>query len=386
MEMINLMNKKAQARTFAIVAIIALIVVTLSWVLIINNKTTGRSILANEPIKIGIIGHFSGEYADYGIPMKKAVELAIEEINEAGGIDGRKLVLVVEDDGTDSAKAASGMNKLVNVNNVDYIFSAQGSGATSVITPIANTKKRILMITLGSAPDLTTDKDYVFRSIPSDIYQASEMVDYLNRDLNPNTIAGLYRNDPYGVGIKNIVEKGVSADVVASELYDPTSSDFRTQLTKIKHENPDVLVIAGAKDNYPILLKQIKELGISSTILTSETFYDEEVLEKTGKENVEGIYTLFPEDPIDYVNFEQKYNQMYGEDPSPYSIYAYDGAISIIKSLEGSDNVNQARINLLDLSFNGASGKVGFDIEGDRTGAKYAVYKVRDGEFVKISF
>lgn len=382
--MINLINKKAQARTFAIVAIIALIVVTLSWVLIINNKSTGRSILDNEPIKIGIIGHFSGEYASYGIPMKNAVELAIEETNEEGGVDKRKLVLVIEDDGTDSTKAASGMNKLVNVNNVDYIFSAQGSGATSVITPIANANNRILMITLGSAPDLTTGKDYVFRSVPSDIYQASKIVNYLNGNLKPKTVTGLYRNDPYGIGIKSIVEKGVSANVVASELYDPSSSDFRTHLTKIKQANPDVLVIAGAKNNYPTLLKQIKELDISATILTSETFYDEEVLEKTGKDNVEGIYTLFPEDPIDYVNFKQKYNQIYGEDPSPYSIYAYDGAISIIKSLKNSDNVDEVRVNLLGLSFNGASGKVGFDSEGDRTGAQYAIYKVRGGEFIKI--
>lgn len=383
--MINKINKKAQAKTFAIVAIMALIVITLSLILIINNKTTGRVVSGNEPIKIGIIGHFSGEYASYGIPMKNAVELAIEEINEVGGINGRKLVLVVEDDGTDSTKAASGMNKLVNVDNVDYIFSAQGSGATSVIAPIANTKKRILMITLGSAPDLTSDKDYVFRSVPSDIYQASEMVDYLNGNLKSKTIAGLYANDPYGIGIKIIVEKEVSSEVIASELYDPTSLDFRTQLTKIKHANPDVLVIVARENVYPVLLKQIKELGISAIIFASTELYNQEVLEKTGRENIEGVYTLFPKDPIDYVNFKQKYTQEFGEEPSAFSMYAYDGAISIIKSLKDSDNVNQARVNLLDLSFNGASGKVGFDSEGDRTGAKYAVYKVVDGNFIKVS-
>jgi branched-chain amino acid transport system substrate-binding protein len=242
------------------------------------------------------------------------------------------------------------------------------------------------MITLGSAPDLTNDKDYVFRAVPSDVYQASKMVDYLNNNIKPKKIAGIYRNDPYGIGIKSIVENGVSADVAACELYDPSSSDFRTQLTKIKQANPDVLVIAGAKDNYPVLIKQIKELGISATILTAETFYDPEVLDKSGIENVEGIYTLFPEDPIDYVNFKQKYNQMYKEEPSAYSIYAYDGMISISKSIKSSgDSVEKVRMNLLSLSFNGASGEVGFDSEGDRTGAKYAVYKVSNGNFVKVS-
>lgn len=380
--MINTINKKAQVRTFAIVAIVALIVVTLSLVLIINDKTTGHVVSNNGPIKIGIIGHFSGEYAAYGIPMKNAVELAIKEANNAGGIDGRRLVVVIEDDGTDPAKAASSMNKLVNVDHVDYVFSAQGSGATSVITPISESNKAILMITLGSAPDLTTDKDYVFRSAPSDVYQASEMVDYINNNLKPQKIAGIYRNDAYGIGIKDIVESGASGDVVASELYELGISDFRTQLTKIKQANPDVLIIAGASDNYPILLKQIEELGIIAEIFASETFYDQDVLDNS--ENDEGVYTLFQEDPQDYVDFKTKYTQTFREEPSAYSMYAYDGAMSIIKALDTvGDNVNKVQNELYNVKFNGASGEIGFDSEGDRTGADYAVYKVVNGQFVK---
>lgn len=382
--MIDTINKKAQATTLAIVAIMALLIITLTWILVINNRTTGKVISSNEPIKVGIIGHFSGEYADYGIPMKNAVELAIGEINNAGGIDGRKLVLVVEDDGTDSAKAATGMNKLISIDKVDYILSAQGSGATSVIAPIADNNKRILMITLGSAPGLTSGKDYVFRSVPSDVYQASKMVSYLNEDLKPKTIAGLYRNDAYGVGIRNIVEAEASSEVVASELYEPTSSDFRTQLTKIKQANPDILVIAGAKDNYPVMIRQIKELGISATIFASETFYDLGVLSKIGDAN--GIYTLFQQDPLDYVNFKADYVKQFGKEPSAYSMYAYDGMVSISKSLKSSgDDVEKVKISLLNLSFNGASGVVGFDNEGDRTGIQYAVYKVSNGNFVKMN-
>ncbi len=379
------MENKASAKTFFIFAIVALIVITLTWILVINNRTTGSVVSNNEPIKIGIIGHFTGEYASYVAPMKNAVELAVKEINDKGGINGRELTLIVEDDAMDSTKAATGMSKLVNVDNVDYIMSVQGSGATSVITPIANDNKRILMITLGSAPGLTTDKDYVFRSCPSDIYQASKIVDYLNNNLKPKKIAGIYRNDAYGIGIKNIVENGASADVVASELYTLSDSDFRTQLTKIKQANPDVLIIAGAKNDYPLMIKQIRELGISATILTSETFYDQEILDDIGIKDSEGIYTLFQEDPTDYLNFKANYIKQFGEEPSVYSMYAYDGAISLIKAIESSgDNVEGVKKSLSGLSFNGASGAVGFDSEGDRTGVKYAVYKVIDGEFVKV--
>lgn len=382
-KMINTINKKARGRMFVIIVIVALIV-ALSWILIANNNVVGRVVSGNEPIKIGIIGHFSGDYAAYGIPMKNAVILAVEEVNNAGGINGKQIELVVEDDTGDSVKASFGINKLINVDGVDYVISAQGSGATSAITPIAESNGAILMITLGSSPGLTSEKDYVFRSVPSDVYQASEMVSYLNGNLKPEKIAGLYVNDPYGMGIKDIVESDVNGEILVGELYDVGSVDFRVQLTKIKQSNPDVLIIVGRSNNYPSLLKQIKELGISATLLASTEFYDQSVLDKIGVDNVEGIYTLTPKDPQDYVNFKSNYVNSFGEEPSAYSMYAYDGTMSLIESIDAvGDDVDKVRDDLFSVAFNGASGRVGFDDEGDRTGANYAVYKVINGQFVK---
>lgn len=361
-----------------IVGVIAMIIiVALALTVVIYSSE-------NDTVKIGVIGHFSGDYASYGIPMKNAIELAVKEVNDAGGINGKQIELVVEDDATDSIKASSGINKLINVDGVDYIISAQGSGATSAITPIAESNGAILMITLGSSPGLTEGKDYVFRSVPSDVYQASEMVEFINGDLKPEKIAGLYVNDPYGMGIKDIVERGVNGEILVGELYDAGSVDFRVQLTKIKQSNPDVLIIAGRSNNYPSLLKQIKELGISATLLASAEFYDQSVLDKIGVNNVEGIYTLTPKDPQDYVNFKSRYVNSFGEEPMAYSMYAYDGVMSLIESLDAvGDDVDKVRDDLYGVTINGASGKVGFDSEGDRTGASYAVYKVINGQFVK---
>jgi len=335
---------------------------------------------SEDVIKIGVIGHFSGDYASYGIPMKQAIELYVDEVNANGGIDGKKIQLVIEDDGSDAVKSASGMNKLVNVDNADYILSSQGSGATAVITPISQNNGKVLMITLGSAPGLTEDKNYVFRSILSDVFQGAKMVEHL-KNVKPKTIAGLYRNDPYGVGIRDIVEKGYG-NVVNSELYEPSSTDFRTQLMKIKQANPDVLIIAGASDNYPILFKQVKELGITSTVIVSETFYDKNVLEKI-EGNAEGAYTLFPNEPVDYANFAKKYETKYGE-TFAYGMYAYDGVTALVKAIDGSKNKEEVREKLYNLQFNGASGSVGFDNEGDRIGIDYTIYQVRNGEFVAL--
>lgn len=357
--------------------VIGIVVIIIALILIVSLYPLG-----NKNIKIGIIGHFSGDYASYGIPMKNAAELAIEETNNAGGINGKQIELIVEDDSSDPVKAASAMNKLVSIDNVDYILSAQGSGVTSVITPIAESNSKILMITLGSAPGLASGNNYVYRSTPSDVYQASQMTDYMNNNLKPQKIAGIYRNDAYGIGIKEIIEDRTSAEVVAGELFESNNLDFKTSLTKIKQANPDVLIIAGASDSYPLLLKQIGELGITAKIFASETFYDEKVLDSS--ENTEGVYTIFQEDPKDYVNFKSKYVQRFGEEPSAYSMYAYDGTISLIKALETTDdNINQVKDKLHSIKFNGASGEIGFDSEGDRTGVSYAIYKVVNGKFVK---
>ncbi len=331
-------------------------------------------------IKIGVIGHFSGDYASYGVPMKNAIQLAAEETNAKGGINGREISLVIEDDNSDSNKAATAMNKLVSVNMVDYILSAQGSAMTSVVTPIAQDNRRVLMITLGSAPGLTKEGDYVFRSIVSDSYQAFKINKFINNNFKAEKVAGLYLNDAYGVGIKNIINQNEQVEIVANEMFASGDSDFRTQLLKIKEKNPDVLVLV-AHQEYPSILKQIKELNINILVIASETFKDEKILQKSGS-TAEGVYTMFMTEPTDYVNFAESYQERFGKEPSGYSKYAYDGVSALIKTIEESDTIKEVKDNLYNLEFNGASGIVSFDGSGDRIGIEYRVYIVKNGQFV----
>lgn len=333
-------------------------------------------------VKIGVIGHFSGKYADYGIPMRKAVELAVEELNQKGGIDNQKVELVVEDDNSDSNNAATAMNKLVSVDNLNYIISAQASGVASAITPIAQNNKRILMITLGSAPDLTAVGDYVFRSVPSDTYQAVKMNDFINNNLKSKNVAGLYLNDSYGVGIKKIINNNTSVNNAVSEMFESTNTDFRTQLLKIKESGVDTLVIV-AHDEYPIILKQLNELKLNVKIIASETFKDEKILGNSGN-NAEGTYVTFMADQKDYADFNNKYQAKFNEKPSAYSMYAYDGMIALVKAIDQENGIEKVKNNLLKVSFNGASGKIGFSADRDRTGSEYTVFVVKNGQFIEV--
>lgn len=333
-------------------------------------------------IKIGVIGHFSGELASYGIPTKNAVQLATEEINGKGGINGKKVELIIEDDNSNSNQAVSAMNKLVNIDNVNYIISVQGSGMTSAIIPIAQNNKRILMITLASAPELIKDKDYIFRSVPSDSYQAVKMVDFINNNLQSKKVAGLYVNDAYGVGIKNIINENKRVEIVASEMFEFGATDFKTQLLKIKQAGVDTLVIVARENEYPLILKQIKELKIVAKIVASETFKDEKVLVNSGS-NAEGVFVTFMAEPTDYVNFTNNYKDRFNEEPSAYSMYGYDGIIALFKAIKNAgDNPNAVKDELIKISFDGASGKVGFDKDRERVGAKYIIYSVKNGQFV----
>ena len=332
-------------------------------------------------IKIGVIGHFSGKLADYGIPMKKAIELAVDEINKKGGINNQKVELVVEDDNSDASNAATAMNKLVTVDKVDYILSAQGSGVTSAVTPIAQSNEKILMITLGSAPGLTEIGDYIFRSIPSDTYQAVKMVDFINNNLKSEKVGGLYLNDAYGVGIKNIISANKNTDNVISEMFGSGATDFRTQLLKIKESGADTLVLV-ARQEYPLILKQIKELNLAVEIIASETFKDENILKESGS-SAEGAFVTFIAEPQDYVNFNNNYQSKFEEKPYAYSMYAYDGTLALLKAVEGGgNNIESIKNNLIRVGFNGASGRVGFNKDRDRTGSEYTVYVVENGQFV----
>ncbi len=338
-----------------------------------------------EMIKIGVVGHFTGEYATYGVPMKNAVKLAVEEINKNDGINGQLIELIIEDDLGNSTNAASAVNKLINVDGVNYIISAQGSGATSAITPIAQSNKRILVITLASAPGLTNAGEYVFRSVPSDAYQGIKIADFIDSSLSARKVAGLYVNDAYGVGIRDVVQKNIKARLGVQEIFSSSTSDFRSQLMKIKNDKADVLVLVSRKET-PSILKQIKELDLDVKIVGSETVKDDEILKESGN-SAEGIYAAFMAQPKDknYIDFANKYKMKFNKEPSTYSMYAYDGLIALAKAIRsGKGNVETVKRTLLGITFNGASGYFTLNEQRERTGVEYIIYVVKNGQFVLL--
>lgn len=333
------------------------------------------------PIKIGVIAPLTGEAASYGLAAKQGLDFAVTEINKQDGILGRQIKLIYEDSQADPKQAVSIMNKFINVNKFNIVIVADGSGSTTAVAPIAEATKTLIMGTLASTPQLSEMGDYIFRTVPSDSYQGIELAKFAdNKDFK--TAAILYVNDPYGIGIKDAFSSEFSGTVIVAEAFENSDSDFRTQLTKIKYKNPDVILIVARKE-LPNILKQIRTLGIESALLGSETTKDQELVDIAG-EAAEGLYSIFFAEPVDYQRYREKFSSEYGKEPAAYSDYSYDAVHVLKKAITTAGSLDPTKIkdSLYTTKMYGATGIVEFDSKGDAINKPFTMYEVVNGNFV----
>src|SRR3989338_1211347 len=222
-----------------------------------------------EPIKLGGLFPLTGDVAQLGIPASQAVELAVEEANAAGGINGQKVEFYKEDGGCNPKDATSASTKLIEIDKVIAIIGGFCSGETLAAAPIAERNKVILFSPTSSNPKITEAGDFIFRSYPSDAFQGSYAADYTFKQKNAKKAAILYINNDWGTGIKvtfrNKFEQ-LGGAIVSEDTFDQSTTDLRTQLTKIKSLNPDFIYFPAHPAETIIGLKQANELGLPATL------------------------------------------------------------------------------------------------------------------------
>ncbi|MBW2991342.1 ABC transporter substrate-binding protein [Candidatus Woesearchaeota archaeon] len=349
--------------------------------LITGCASTGQ-VVKEDTIKIGVFSVLSGEAAIYGQAIKNGMEIAKDDINRQGGVLGRKIELVYEDTHLDSKLAVTVMNKFVNIDKFPIVISGEGSGATLAAAPLADQTNTLMMVAIASTPDIKESGDYVFRVIPSDDYQGVEMA-RLAGELDYSKAAVLYVNDAFGFGIKNVFEKEYKEKTVASEAFEPGATDFRTHLTKIKALNPELMIVI-ARTEFPNILKQAKELGLNTGIITSGEFKDESLVEASGKAAEEVLVPFYAETK-DYVDFAAKFKAIHGTEPALFSDYGYDALKAVAEAIDNAQTTNPTRVKdaLYKTEFKGATGTVKFDENGEVIGKPFVIYKVKNGEFVE---
>jgi branched-chain amino acid transport system substrate-binding protein len=347
------------------------------------------------PIKIGLMGPMTGPWASEGQEMKQVVDLLAEEVNAKGGVLGRKVEVVSEDDGGDPKTAALAAQKLVT-QKVVAVIGTYGSSITEATQNIFNEAK-IPQIANGSTAIRLTEKGlkYFFRTCPRDDEQAKVAANYI-QSMGYKKLAILHDNTTYAKGLadeaKGLVEKA-GVEIVFFDALTPGEKDYTAILTKMKAANPDAVFFTGYYPEAGLLLNQKKAMNWTVPFIGGDATNNPDLVKIAGADAAEGFAFVSPPLPKDLPSPEAKaflesFTKKYGKAPaSIYSALAGDGfrvliaAIQATKATEADKVADYLHNQLKD--FAGLTGKISFNAKGDRVGEVYKVYKVNaQGEFI----
>jgi branched-chain amino acid transport system substrate-binding protein len=284
---------------------------------------------STDTIKIGGLFPLSGPVAVYGIEARNGVEMAIEEINAAGGINGKQVVLISEDDEGNAEKTVNAYKKLTTKDGVKYIIGSLTSGCTAAITSLAQAQKVVMIAPAATMESITDAGDYVFRACFIDPFQGTVGGKFSAENLGKKNAAVLYdiAND-YSVGLYENFAKSFTAaggTIVAAESYSTDDKDFNAQLTKIKSTNPDVVYLPDYYGTVSLIAKQLRAQGITAPIVGADGWGG--IVENAGDEVLNGFYSdhyaadSTDEKVIAFVNsYKAKYNSM----PVSFAALGYD--------------------------------------------------------------
>ncbi len=221
------------------------------------------------PFKIGVMESLTGPGETYGTVSSQAKQMAVDEINAAGGINGRMLELVIEDSKCSAQDAITAYNKLTDVDGLKIILGTSCSGAMLGAAPLAEADGVILFSGLATNPDIANAGDYIFRTAISDALLGIDVGNTMWAD-GVRNLATISETTDYAEGVRRTsvaqFEKRGGA-VVAEERYGSDTTDFRTQLTKLIGENPDALLVAAQSEfTGGTIIKQVRELGFEGQI------------------------------------------------------------------------------------------------------------------------
>jgi len=330
----------------------------------------------DEVIKLGFIGPLTGDAASYGESIKRGVDLALKDL------DIENIEIIYEDSQCDAKEAVNAINKLISIDKVVAVIGEACSPATLAAVPVAEENEVVLISAASTAPDLTEAGEYFYRTVPSDALQGS-FAAQLVYDRGYRKLAVLFINDDYGIGFQEVLKsefEELGGAVVGSETFERNVSDVRTQITKVKAENPDAIyIISNSPGSAVAALKQIKELNVDAAIFGAEGLKGPDILEGA-KEAAEGLVVSSVSSGTS--EFAVRYNEEYKSDPGPFAAQSYDATMALVKAIEtGARTGEEIKEALKTVQFEGASGTIVFDENGDIFG-NYDVYVVQDGEFV----
>lgn len=332
-------------------------------------------------IVFGEVSSLTGQEATFGTSTHNGILLAVKEINDAGGIDGKKIRVITYDDQGKPTEAAAATTRLIVQDKVHLVIGEVASSRSLAMAPIAQTNKVPMISPSSTNPRVTEGKDYVFRICFVDPFQGTVMAKFARETLKVDKVAVLrdVRND-YSVGLANYFVESfgkLGGTIVLDQSYSAGDIDFKAQLTTIRATQPQAIYVPGYYTDVGLIARQARELGIDVPLLGGDGWDSGKLVEIAG-DALEGSffsnhYSL--DDPDQRVKgFLQKYEAQFGQASDAMSALAYDAAMIAAQAVRtaGSTDGTKLRDALARTKdFQGVTGAI--TIDSDRNAVKPAV-------------
>lgn len=348
---------------------------------------------AADTIKFGVAGPHSGDLASYGLPTVNAAKIVIDKVNANGGINGKQVELLIEDDVCKPEISTNTATKLVS-DGVDVVLGHICSGATKAAMPIYKDAGVLVMSPSATSDVLTLSGDYpnFFRTIAPNAAQSPAMVDFAIDKLGLKKIAIIHDKGDYGKplaeGAQKYVETSGKGEVVLFEGITPGAMDYSAIVQKIKQSKADVVVFGGYHPEASKIVSVMKKKRLKTKFVSDDGVKDDTFIKVAGSA-AEGVYAAGPQDNSANVlsaQAKEEHKATFSSDPGAFFDGAYAATLVMLNAIEKADSTELDALKkvLQTEKVDTPVGTINFDENGDAIGVGFSMYVVENGAYVVV--
>ena len=346
---------------------------------------------AGATIKIGEFASLTGKEAAFGQSSHKGTQLAIEELNAAGGVLGKKIELITEDNRSTAGESVTIAKKLITRDKVVALLGEVASGRSLEAAPIAQASQIPMVSPSSTNPKVTQTGDYIFRVCFIDPFQGKLLAEFAKRTLKAQKVA-IFSDvaAPYSMGLTQYFREPFVAGggtIVTEQKYTGGDKDFSAQLTAIKGAKPDAIIIPGYYNDAGLIIRQARQLGIKVPLFGGDGWEAPELLQLAGAEALQGTYysTHFSSESTEPLaqKFVAAFKAKYNETPDAMAALGYDSAMVLADAIKRAGNTEGPKVRdalAATRDFPGATGATTLDEKRDAT-KPAVIITVKEGRF-----
>jgi branched-chain amino acid transport system substrate-binding protein len=341
-----------------------------------------------DKVRIGVFMSTTGTTANFGISSVNGIKMAADEVNSAGGINGKQVDLLVQDDRSDASEAATIVTKFVTQDQVHAILGEVASSRSIAAAPIAQNAHIPMLTPSSTNPEVTKKGDFIFRSCFIDPVQGAAIAQFAAKSLGAKTAAIMVdRKNDYSTGLEKVINETftkLGGKIVAVQSYQEGDQDFNAQLTSLKGANPEVIFVPGYYNDVGLIAKQARDKGITVPLVGGDG-WDSTQLYAIGGSALNGSYFTNHYSPYDtdpkVQKFVNDYKSRYGSIPDALAATAYDAARIMFDAIKRSPSLDGAAIRdslAATKDFPGVTGTVTFNKDRDAV-KPIVMIEIKDG-------